>query len=113
MFPGDISPRILDLVLKETSELICSQIDHVILAIHLGDASGEVVATDTIMKVHSGKQIARAIYVPRQYRKGQVLEAVVHYYDALAQELMCQRFGRVKNGDLITFTVPRPEDFHY
>jgi hypothetical protein len=113
MFPGEISQSILNQVLKETSEKVCSQIDHVIIAIHLGDATGEVIATDTIMNVHSGKQITRAIYVPRQYRRGQILEVVAHYYDSLARELMWQRFGKVKNGDLISFTAVTPADFHY
>lgn len=112
MFPGELSPRIHNQVLKDTAELVCGQIASAAVILKLDGRDGEVISADRLKKVYSGKQITRAVYVPRQYRT-LLVYAYVFYYDAIGRDLISFRVGRVENGTLITFTAIRPSDFHY
>jgi hypothetical protein len=112
MFPGELSPRIHNQVLKDTAELVCGQIASAAVILKLDGRDGEVISVDRLKKVYPGKQITRAVYVPRQYRILQVY-AYIFYYDAIGRDLMSFRVGLVENGTLVVFTATRPSDFHY
>jgi hypothetical protein len=107
---GGFSPAVLDQILRETSEKVCKRIYSA--KIYYKDTEGRILFDDVVGRVISGDQKVKVVYVPRQYRRQQVT-AEVHYFDVDKRPLLWTRFGLVSNGDILTFTVTRPEDCHY
>ena len=99
-------------ILREAAEAVCKLIYYAKIYFREGPG-GMILFDDTVGRVNTGDPKVKVVYIPAQHRRRRGIYAEIHYFDVDKRPLMWTGLGNVGNGDILSFTVPRPEDFHY